>query len=352
MISSSGQKEEVKQQNDGQNQNIGEYGGIGQEGRKLTKFTRERHGNRSIIAFGIIPTLEVVKTARRRQERCCTNPRIVEVGGTRVCAHCGCVDLELVFEDSNRYKKDRNGNPISHTESINQDNSFPPTIIPNGHVDARGHMLSDHVAELFSRLRERNKWGCKGPMRTLQKADYIRRGILSRLGFRDPRKISWEICHWVAKHRISQGRTLEATTAGAIYVAAVEQDFPITCEQVCMTSHVHPNALRNVVRYYLTQPRGTKKNFPVLLTRSKYFTPGRVIRRICAELNLAPRVVAQALEYAQQLEKLHSSGHRPENKAATCVKAVVGSAISWKELARITGVQVSSLKDYWKKAKP
>ncbi len=286
------------------------------------------------------------------EERCCDDPCVVERDGTWVCLQCGSVADELSFDPRGEHTRDREGHYVPCSARVGDEDLGPRAVIAKGNKDARGHQLSSEADALFRRLRKRDKWSEPGPRRNLRLASRIWRGILSRLGFRDPRKISWAIIRWVAKHKVSQGRTLEATTAAAVYVAAVEQGFPVTAGQVCAMSQVRPDALRRVVSMYLGKRPAGWADFPVQLTPRKYFTPGRHIRKICTELGLTPGIATQAEAIARYLQKRALSGHRPETKAAACVMAAGLGTLTWQELARATGVQAPSLKAYWQRVVP
>ncbi len=292
------------------------------------------------------------KIREENEQNCCDDPLVEERDGNAVCRNCGRVLSEFTFDHSLDFARDREGRQVKHAEPVAENLHGPRSIIDPGKKDWRGRRLSGAAELLYTRLRERNKRYGSAPKRSYFEAKLVRRGILDRLGFRDPRKISEQICCWVARHKIAQGRTLEATTAAAVYVAAVEQGFPVKYASLVACSRVSEDRLRRVVAMYLTKVPAGREDFPVKLSRAKYFTPNRHIQHYCTDLGLAPVLITQAEECALLLDKRYCSGHRPENKAAAAVKATCGESVSWNDLARLTGVQVASLKAYWQKVTP
>ncbi len=286
------------------------------------------------------------------EAKCCDFPHLIEVVGCRVCANCGLEDIVPYFEHGKVPLKDQEGRYVWNSDGAGAESFYPHSTISPKNKDYRGQPLPSGADYQFQRLRFIDKHFASNEIRNLVEANRTRHRLMSALGFSDPRKISLSICRWVAQTGFSQGRTLEATTAAAIYVAAKEQDFPITYEQLGKIANVRLSHLRHLVSIYLAgHPIGTRK-FPVTLTRQKFFLPNRCIRKLCDDLQYPPRTAMLAEELAQSVEDRSPSGARPMTKAAVFVNAACGGKIPWDHLSRAAGVSVPSLKEYWKKAEP
>ncbi len=281
------------------------------------------------------------------ETKCCDLPHIIESEGVHVCKNCGIVDSAPYFDQRETFTKDHEGRYVRVSERIRTESVYPLSTISPYNKDYKRCQISCAQVELFQRLRTIDRYYISNKRRNMVLATQIRRRIMSSLGFTDPKKISWQICQWVAKTGFSQGRILEATTAAAVYVAAREQNFPVTYEELCALANVRINHLRHLVSIYLAgRPIGTH-TFPVKLTREKFFLPNRAIRKLCEDLHYPPRIAMLAEQLAQSVEARLPTGARPETKAAVFVNATCGGSISWNHLSRAVGVQVPSLKEYW-----
>ncbi|OLS14799.1 MAG: hypothetical protein RBG13Loki_1558 [Promethearchaeota archaeon CR_4] len=283
------------------------------------------------------------------ETKCCDVPHLIESRGDHVCMNCGLVVSDLCLERQEPFVKTRDGRYVRVSERVIPENIYPHSTLSPNNKDCWGSQISNSMEQLFDRFRLREKQFKSNHTRNLIIANQIRCRILSTLGFTDPKKISWGICQWVAKTGFSQGRKLEATTIAAIYVAAIEQNFPVTYEQLSEISHVRPDHLRHIVTIYLSRCPGSKHIFPLKFTQSRFFSPDRYIRKLCNDLHYPPRITTLAENLAQTIEGRFPTGHRPETKAAVYVNIACGGIIPWKHLARASGVQIPSLKGYWHK---
>jgi len=289
------------------------------------------------------------------ETKCCDVPHVIESRGAYVCLNCGLVVSDLCLEQRETFMKDGEGHYVRISERIGIEDVFPRSTLSPHNKDYTGHQISSSKEQLFQRLRVIEKQVFSNQFRNLNTANQIRHRIMSNLGFTDPKKISWRICQWVARTGFSQGRVLEATTIAAIYVAAIEQNFPITYEQLSEITHVRTSHLRHIVATYLSGRPASKYPFyafPVKFTLAKFFSPNRHIRKLCNDLHYSPQTATLAEKLAQDIEQRLPTGHRPETKAAVFVNVTCGGKVSWNHLARVTGVQVPSLKEYWNRVEP
>ncbi len=292
------------------------------------------------------------RIAEDGEMNCCDDPLVKERDGQEVCLKCGTIVSDLNFENRMDYTKDRDGRQVRHAEPVKNNFKGTRTVISPRKKDGKGRPLSAKYEALFTRLSKIQKWYGSDLKRSFSEGEKTLHRILGQLGFSDPRGISWEICIWVAQHKISQGRTMEATTAAAVYVAAVESGYPVSYTKIVQCSNVREARLRRVVAMYLSKRPAGRKDFPVKLTREKFFATNRHLQNISNELDFSPRTADKVSECVQLLERRYPSGHRPENKAAAAVKAIGGDSITWKKLEQLTGVNEASLKAYWRKVTP
>lgn len=275
------------------------------------------------------------------EEPCCPTPKIVLNDDSYfVCLNCGCVHRREYCNSERR---------AYSLEEINNRRRTEPkwrsygsrTVIGNVSQDGRGNHLLGKKAALFNRLNkiqsslvnslERNFWEARPKIMSL-----INKMNLPNF----MQETAWKIYTFIAKKKLTMGRSIDAFCAASIYAAIRIHDFPRLLEEVAEVSMIPTRGIHKALGMIV------QKILPELNLRYKPLGPEPLVYRFGNELSISMILQKRAndlLKYASR-NGLRRLGKDPKGLAAASIYLVARNSEERRtqsqiaQIARITEV--------------
>ncbi len=269
------------------------------------------------------------------EKHCCDTPDLlITDDGTRVCRNCGFIyGQEFVAQERRAYTADEVRNR-RRTEP--RWRCFGPrTVITRTRADAKGRQLPAAKQMLFARLSkiqgslinslERNFWEAKPKLQALA----------NKLGIPDfVVDTAWKIYSETARQKLTMGRSIEAFTCAALYVAIRIHEIPRMLEEVVEVAilplrHVH-RCLGLLIRHVL----------PLLNLKYRPINPEPLVFRFGNELNLSIGIQSSAAHLLEDAARagLRIMGKDPKGLAAAALYMATKGTAERRTQSQIAGV--------------
>ncbi|MFX1389947.1 MAG: transcription initiation factor IIB family protein [Promethearchaeota archaeon] len=249
------------------------------------------------------------------EKSCCKDPNINFKDGNMVCLNCGLIsDIHLVEIERRAYGK----------EEIDKRKQTEPrwrefgsrTVLPRNKIDYKGNSISPENKTLFLRLSkiqnslvssiERNFWEAKPKMKQL----------ISKLNIPEYiHETAWKIYCFVAKKKLTMGRSIEGFIAASIYVAIRVHEFPKLVDEISDASLIPRKTIIHSLSIIL------KEVLPELNLNYKPISVKQLVFKFGTELGVSMEIQKNALNLLYQSSKrgLSFIGKDPKGFAAASI---------------------------------
>ncbi|ADG13601.1 transcription initiation factor IIB [Methanocaldococcus infernus] len=280
----------------------------------------------------------------------CGSKEIVSDSSEIVCAKCGCVIKEQIFDagpewrafdHEQKVKRCRVGAPMTYTI---HDKGLS-TVIDWRNKDAYGKDISANKRAELYRLR---KW-----QRRIRVSDASERNlafalseldrIASKLGLPKHVKEHASLLYREAVRKgLIRGRSIEGVVAATIYAACRKYRVPRTLDEIAEVSRVDKKEIGRTYRFLARE----------LKIKLAPTNPIDYVPRFASELGLPGEVESKAIQILKKAaEKGLTSGRGPTGVAAAAIyiaSVLLGHRRTQREVAEVAGVTEVTIRNRYK----